>query len=61
VFEMFQDPFSSDEDEDDSERSFIPAEDVRAFKAQLPQLMEKRRELRKILLDRFDRLCKPPC
>lgn len=56
---MLQDPLSSDED--DSERSFIPAEDVRAFKAQLPQLMEKRRELRKILLDRFDQFCKPPC
>ncbi|XP_059488130.1 gametogenetin-binding protein 2 [Neocloeon triangulifer] len=59
LLQMLEDPLSSDEE--DSERSFIPAEDVKAFKAQLPQVMEKRKELRKMLLDRFDKLCKPPC
>ncbi|CAB3371759.1 Hypothetical predicted protein [Cloeon dipterum] len=48
-------------DEEDSESSFIPAEDVKAFEAQMEEVKEKRRELREILRARFEILCNNPC
>lgn len=57
LLQMLEDPCSSDEE--DNERSFIPAEEVQAFQAQLPLVMKKRQELRETLIARFDRLCRP--
>ncbi|KAF4520124.1 hypothetical protein B566_EDAN010280 [Ephemera danica] len=57
LLQMLEDPCSSDEEDD--ERSFIPAEEVQAFQAQLPLVMKKRQELRETLIARFDRLCRP--
>ena len=47
----------SDEDDDDEESSYIPVEEVQAFRKQQQHYNEQRLQLRNDLRLKFDRLC----
>lgn len=46
-----------DSDEDDEEESYIPLEEVQAFRMQAMHVHEQRRQLRNDLRLKFDQLC----
>ncbi|XP_034239515.1 gametogenetin-binding protein 2-like [Thrips palmi] len=55
--QMLEESCSSEDDEE----SYIPAEEVQEFRAQMRNVMEKRQELRETLKNRFAQLCVNTC